>query len=102
MSHLQLDGARSTIYIDDLLSLTEDFEKGLAQDKFIQEFFLRGGWVFKPSKSSGVPSQHVKYLGLIINSVTMKFEISEDKLSKLIEKAKFLISIRRVCKGSRE
>ena len=44
MSHLQLEGARSTIYIDDLLSLTEDFEKGLAQDKFIQEFFLRGGW----------------------------------------------------------
>ena len=26
MSHLQLAGARSTIYIDDLLSLTEDFE----------------------------------------------------------------------------
>ena len=52
--------------------------------------------MFKPSKSSGVPSQRVKYLGLIINSVSMKFEIPEDKLSKLIEKAKFLISLRRV------
>jgi hypothetical protein len=46
MSHLQLDRDRSTIYIDDLLSLTEHFEKGLAQDKFIQQFFLQWGWVF--------------------------------------------------------
>jgi hypothetical protein len=96
MSHLQLDGARSTIYIDDLFSLAETFLQGLAQDKFIPEFFLRGGWVSKPIKSSKVPSQRVKYLGLIINSVTMKFEIPEDKFSKLIEKAKFLISRRRV------
>ena len=96
MSHLQLAGARSSIYIDDLLSLSETFEKGLAQDLFIQNFFLKGGWVFKPSKSSGVPSQRVKYLGLIINSVSMKFEIPEDKLSNLIEKAKTLLSKRRV------
>ena len=96
MSHLQLGGARSTIYIDDLLSLTETFLQGLPQDKFIQEFFLRGGWVFKPSKSSGVPSQCVKYLSVMINSVSMKFEIPEDKFSKLIEKAKYLISLRRV------
>ena len=43
MSHLQLGGARSNIYIDDLLSLASSYEKGLAQDKFIQEFFLLGG-----------------------------------------------------------
>ena len=96
MSHLQLGGARSNIYIDDLLSLASSYEKGLAQDKFIQEFFLLGGWVFKPSKSSGVPSQRVKYLGLIINSLTMKFEIPPDKMTRLTEKAKYLLSLRRV------
>ena len=40
MSHLQLGGARSNIYIDDLLSLASTYLKGLAQDKVIQEFFL--------------------------------------------------------------
>ena len=48
MTHLQLQGARSTIYIDDLLPLSDSFELGLLQDKLIQEFFLKGGWVFKP------------------------------------------------------
>ena len=67
MSHKMLHGARSTIYIYDLLSLADSFELGVLQDKFIQEFFLNGGWVFKPSKSSGPPSQRVKYLGLIID-----------------------------------
>ena len=62
MSHVMLYGARSTIYIDDLLSLADSFELGV-----LQEFFLNGGWVFKPSKSSGPPSQRVKYLGLIID-----------------------------------
>ena len=52
MSYLQVHGARSSIYIDNLLSLCQGFEIALLQDKFIQEFFLRGGWVFKPTKSS--------------------------------------------------
>ena len=30
--------------------------------------FSRGGWVFKPSKRSGEPSQVCKYLGLIVDS----------------------------------
>ena len=75
MSHLALQNARSQIYIDDLLSLSETFEQGILQDKLIQEFFLKGGWVFKPSKSSGPPSQKVLYLGLIIDSVKMTFGI---------------------------
>jgi hypothetical protein len=96
MSHLQLGGARYNIYIDDLISLASTYLQGLAQDKVIQELFVLGGWVFKPSKSSGVPSQRLKYLGLIINSLNMKFEIPEDKLSRLLEKAKYLLSLRRV------
>ena len=80
MSYLQVEGARSNIYIDDLLSLCQGFEAALLQDKFIQEFFLRGGWVFKPSKSSGPPSQRVKYLGLIVDSARMQFEIPQEKL----------------------
>ena len=96
MSHLALQNASSLIYIDDLLSLCESFEQGILQDILIQEFFLKGGRVFKPSKSSGLPSQRVKYLGLIIDSVKMTFSIPEEKLGRIIEGAKSLISLRRV------
>ena len=96
MSYLQVHGARSSIYIDDLLSLCQGYEAALLQDKFIQEFFLRGGWVFKPAKSSGPPSQRVKYLGLIVDSVKMQFEIPQDKLSRLLEGGEILLSSRRV------
>ena len=96
MSYLQIHGARSSIYIDDLLSLCQGIEAALLQVKFIQEFFLRGGWVFKPAKSSGPPSQRVKYLGLIVDSVKMQFEIPQDKLSRLLEGGEILLSLRRV------
>jgi hypothetical protein len=63
ISHLASEGARSQFYIDDLISICESFAQGIIQDTLIQEFFLRGGWVVNPSKSSGLPSQRVKYLG---------------------------------------
>ena len=66
------------------------------QDKLIQEFFLKGVWVFKPSKSSGPPSQRVKYLGLIIDSLQMRFEIPQDKLERLLEGGRHLLNLRRV------
>ena len=67
MDCILLKGMRANIYIDDLLSV--------CQDKDVKAFFARGGWVFKPSKSSGPPSQRVTYLGLVINSIDMIFEI---------------------------
>jgi hypothetical protein len=96
MGFLRLRGVRSIIYIDDLLSLSKSFNSGLLQDQLIQETFLKGGWIFKPSKSSGPPSQKVKFLGLIVDSVKMKFAIPPDKLVKLIEGAKFLLSFRKL------
>ena len=96
MSHLALQNAHSQIYIDDLLSLSETFEQGILQDKLIQEFFLKGGWVFKPSKSAGPPSQKVLYLGLIIDSVKMTFGIPEEKLERILEGAKTLLTKRRL------
>ena len=74
MAHLACQGCRCQIYIDDLLAFAASLLEGLAQDRIIQEFFLRGGWVFKPEKSSGPPSQRVLYLGLIIDSNSVKFK----------------------------
>ena len=50
---------------------------------------------FKPSKSSGLPSQRVTYLGLVIDSLKMEFEIPPAKLVRLLEGAKILLKARR-------
>ena len=75
-----LKGKRANIFIDDLLSTCQGYQLALLQDKFIWNFFGEGGWVFKPSTSSGLPSQRVTYLGLITDSVKMEFEIPSEKL----------------------
>jgi hypothetical protein len=51
---------------------------------------------FKPSKSSGPPSQKVKYLGLIIDSNRMTFGIPDYKLLRLLEEARFLIDFCKI------
>jgi hypothetical protein len=92
MGHVRSKWAHSIIYIDDLLSLSRPMALGLLQGKLIQETFLKWGWVFKPSKSS----KREKFLGLIIDSVSIKFCIRPDKLTRLIEGAKYLVSVRKL------
>ena len=52
--------------------------------------------MFKPFKSSGPPSQKVTYLGLVIDSVKMTFGIPEEKLGRILEGAKSLLTHRRL------
>ena len=52
--------------------------------------------MFKPEKSSGPPSQRVLYLGLIIDSVSMRFEIPPQKLEHILSLGKEILSLRRV------
>ena len=85
MSSLILLDKRSSIYIDDLFNSHQEGVGCALQEKFIHEQFFRGGWVFKPEKRSGLPAKQVRYLGIIINSVTMNFEIPEDKLECILE-----------------
>ena len=93
MASLRLEGKRSSIYIDDLFNSHQTFEGCALQEIYIHNQFLKGGWVFKPEKSSGPPSQKVKYLGIIINSLTMCFEIPKEKYElNLTESAFFLTS----------
>lgn len=93
MSFLHEQGKRSSIYIDDLINFGKTYRECADQEIFIHKSFLRGGWIFKPEKSSGPPSQTVQYLGLIINSVSMKFEIPQKKFDSILEEATFFLDI---------
>ena len=48
--------------------------------------------MFKPEKSSGPPSQIVKYLGILINSKTMSFEIPEAKFEFVITESEYFLT----------
>ena len=84
MSHLRKRGKRCTIYIDDLFNCHQTFEGCAIQEDYIHSQFGKGGWVFKPEKSSGPPSQTVKYLGLMINSLSMTFSIPDSKFEVIV------------------
>ena len=95
MATLRLQGKRSSIYIDDLFNSHQTFEGCAHQEEFIHAQFGRGGWVFKPEKSSGPPSQSVKYLGLMVNSVPMTFSIPDTKYELIVSDAVNFLNSKR-------
>ena len=91
MAALRKDGFRGQIYIDDVLTAGSSKEETLQAESKLYRMFNKGGWVFKPSKRSGDPSQQCQYLGLIIDSTDMTFNIPDEKVKELenmLEKVK--------------
>jgi hypothetical protein len=67
----------------------------LLQDKFIQDFFLeKEDGFLKPLNL--LVFQRVTYLGLVIDSNKMEFEIPPSKLLRLLEGAQLLLKTRRI------
>ena len=96
MGYLRECGKRSSIYIDDLINFNQSKQGCADQEHYIHKTFLSGGWVFKPEKSSGPPCRKVRYLGLILNSQDMVFEIPDDKFTSILEEAKIFIDIKNI------
>jgi hypothetical protein len=91
MGELRRRGMHGLIYIDDLLVCGSSMEECLFWEKEAKLLFARAGWVFKPSKRSGEPSQVCKFLGLIVDSRDLRFYIPEDKICKIEDRCKELI-----------
>lgn len=72
-------------YLDDLLVLADDFQTAVSQLAFVKKTLSLLGFIVS-SKSMDVPSQIVKYLGFMVNSVDMTVSIPPDKLEKIKEK----------------
>ena len=104
IAHLRRRGMRCLIYIDDSWVVGKSFEECLKKEEEMKKTFEELGWVFKPSKRSGDPSQRCRFLGLEINSQDLTFNIPEDKLKSITEacldlrKMKGWVSVRRVAR----
>ena len=91
MAKLRSEGMRGQIYIDDKLTAANSYDNCCKWEMYMKDIFARAGWIFKPGKRSGNPSQVCRFLGLEIDSRDMTFNIPEDKLIVIETKAKEII-----------
>ena len=78
-------GFRSGIYIDDILSMGDNILEALRCNTSACDTLAKAGFVIKEKQKTG-PSQRLLYLGLEVCTVSLKFFISDLKMTKLVEK----------------
>ena len=91
MAKLRGDGMRGQIYIDDKLTSANSYDNCCKWELYVKDVFAKAGWIFKPGKRSGDPSQVCRFLGLEIDSRDMTFNIPEDKLIIIESKAREIL-----------
>ena len=84
-------------YLDDFLIVASSREECLPAQLTLIHLLHSLGFQVNWSKLSG-PSQRVKFLGIILDSIAMKAFVPEDKISALEDQLTFLISH---CKASK-
>ena len=97
MAQLRKEGIRCLIYINNFLLTAASKQLALEQEKRVFELFCKCGWIFKPAKRSGEPSQVCKFLGLEVDSRDMTFNIPACKLEKIKSRLE-LVKARRTCR----
>ena len=96
MGDLRKRGMRGLLYIDDKLTVGMDGPNCLFWFNQVWSLFEEAGLVFKPSKSFGLPSQYVVFLGLGIDSRDITFNIPDPKISRVVPWAEELLQQREV------
>lgn len=81
-------------YLDDCWMMGNTFESCLANLKFTIKLFEALGIKINYKKSQLVPSQQVKFLGFIINSVDMKLTLPSAKKDNLMQKIRKYLSVK--------
>ena len=91
-SVLRKHGHVSTAFLDDSLLL------GITQEDCINnildtlKILKRLGFIVHPSKSVLAPTKQIQYLGVIINSESMKVKLTEERCFSLLSSCKALLS----------
>ena len=93
MAEMRSRGMRGLLYIDDMWTVGSSFEQCLYWETQVKDVFAEAGWVFKPGKRSGEPSQSqlYRFFGLVLDSRDLTFNILEDKLIQIEARAKEIL-----------
>jgi hypothetical protein len=78
--YFNLRGICIIIYIDDILILSDSFEKCIEDAQFVIDKLIELGFHIKTEKCVLTPSQHFFFLGYLWDSNMMTCELPEEKL----------------------
>jgi hypothetical protein len=76
-------GIRLVIYLDDLLIVGSSLEECSASVCLVIKVLQSLGFLINFGKSETLPTQCMEYIGLIINSVSMSFHLTERKIDDI-------------------
>ena len=93
VKHARLLGWKGIVYVDDFdhIGATEDdYNKSR---KILKDAARRSGWLFSEAKEHK-PATCCRFRGYNLNTQTMKFEVTEDKLEVARKKLRVLLEAR--------
>jgi hypothetical protein len=76
-------GIKISFYMDDTLLRAPNFGQAAYNTQLVGNLFQQAGFLLHGDKSVTEPTQEIKYLGFLINSVSMCISLPPEKASKL-------------------
>ena len=92
MAQLRLNGLRIFIFLDDILLVASPFADCIEQLSLLRKLLESLGFVINDAKSQFQPTTRICFLGFIIDSISMKVLLPEDKLQKILSACLNLVS----------
>ena len=86
------EGIKSIIFIDDGICGGQGFNYTESIARVIIKDLRDGGWLINFGKSSLIPRQVGKWLGVIINTKSLTFHVPKEKIEKLLKNIKQILS----------
>ena len=75
-------GIRLMMYLDDQKVMASPKDKCIENTKFANDCLAQAGWTLNIKKCEG-PSQNIKFLGLMNDSLTMKYYVPTEKMESI-------------------
>lgn len=91
VSHLRQRSMKVIIYLDDLLLVCQSVDQCQIQTQYILELLEKLGLVVNWEKSQLIPKCQIRYLGHIIDSVSLTLSLPEEKVLRLEKLCKKVI-----------
>ena len=83
ISHLQENGYRVVIFLDDILLIGSSVEECLSQLSFLRDLLQSLGFVINVNKSQLIPVTRIVYLGFLIDTISMTLSLPDEKVDKI-------------------
>ena len=92
VGYLRSRGVLLIIYLDDIWITARDRDTLVLHIDLVISTLIKLGFLINWEKSVTIPTQHIEFLGFIINSIDMTYSISSEKQEKILELCHHLLS----------